>query len=209
MDHSVVINPDTLKGFWFKVATDPIGKHYIHLPIFKVKGASHKMYFYRKGVPRVTLVKARGTKNGEYKSFLVDNPLWMLAHEEFAIDRMVISEWCYECNGTEYSTWYIDEMDITFREPDYLPQKGEKSMCKELTEKQQRYYVGKAARILRDTVFFGGTDEEVERAVRYSREIIELCKTNREAIRETEVKYGIKELQKKYCIPAANRNEEH
>lgn len=80
-------------------------------------------------------------------------------------------------------------------------------MNKELSEKQQRYYIGKAARILRDTVFFGGTDEEVERAVRYSREIIELCKTNHEAIREAEVKYGVRELQKKYCKPAAKRKE--
>lgn len=206
MDHSVVINSDTLKGLWFKVATDPIGKHYIHLPIFQVKGASHKMYFYREGVPRVTIVKARGEKNGEYKSFLIDNP-WILAHEEFAIDRMVVSEWRYECNEMEYSRWYIDEMDITFRETDYLPQKEEKSMSTELSEKQQRYYIGKAARVLRDTVFFGGTDEEVERAVKYSREIIELCKTNRETIREAEVKYGIRELQKKYCKPAAKRKE--
>lgn len=80
-------------------------------------------------------------------------------------------------------------------------------MNNELTEKQQRYYIGKAARILRDTVFFGGTDEEVERAVKYSREIIELCKTNHEAIREAEVKYGVRELQKKYCKPAAKRKE--
>ena len=206
MNQSVVINPDTLKGIWFKVATDPIGKHYIHLPIFKVKGASHKMYFYREGAPRVTIVKAKGKKNGEYKTFLVDNPR-ILAHEEFAIDRMVVSEWHYECNGTEYSRWYIDEMDITFRETDYLPQKEEKSMSTELSEKQQRYYVGKAAKILRDVVFFSGTDEEVERAVRYSREIVELCKTNREAIREAEVKYGVRELQKKYCVPAAKRKE--
>lgn len=206
MNQSSVINPDTLKGLWFKVATDPIGKHYIHLPIFQVKGASHKMYFYREGAPRVTIVKARGEKNGEYKSFLLDNPR-ILAHEEFAIGRMAVSEWRYDFNGTEYSRWYIDEMDITFRKPDYLPQKGEKSMNKELTEKQQRYYIGKAARILRDTVFFGGTDEEVERAVRYSREIIELCKTNHEAIREAEVKYGVRELQKKYCKPMKNRKE--
>lgn len=206
MNQTGVIDPDTLKGFWFKVATDPIGKYYIHLPIFKVKGASHKMYFYREGAPRVTIVKAKGKKNGEYKSFSIDN-LRILAHEEFAIDRMTVSEWRYECNGIECSTWYIDEMDITFREPDYLPQKGEKSMCKELSEKQQRYYVGKAARILRDTVFFGGTDEEVERAVRYSREIIELCKTNREAIKEAETKYGVRELQKKYCKPMKNRKE--
>ena len=207
MNQTGVIDPDTLKDFWFKVATDPIGKYYIHLPIFKVKGASHNMYFYREGAPKVTIVKARGTKNGKHKLFLVDNPLWMLAHEEFAIDRMTVSEWCYECNGMEYSRWYIDEMDITFREPDYLPQKGEKGMNKELSEKQQRYYIGKAARILRDVVFFGGTDEEVERAVKYSRDIIELCKTNRETIREAEVKYRVKELQKKYCRPAANRKE--
>ena len=164
MNQSGVIDQDSLKGFWFKVATDPIGKYYIHLPIFKVKGASHKMYFYREGAPRVTIVKAKGKKNGEGKTFLVDDPR-MLAYEEFAIDRMVVSEWRHECNGTEYSSWYIDEMDITFREPDYLPQKGEKGMNKELSEKQQRYYIGKAARVLRDTVFFGGTDEEVERAV--------------------------------------------
>ena len=44
-------------------------------------------------------------------------------------------------------------------------------------------------------------------AVRYSREIIGLCKTNHEAIREAEVKYGIRELQKKYCKPAAKRKE--
>lgn len=80
-------------------------------------------------------------------------------------------------------------------------------MSKELSEKQQRYYIGKAVRILRDTVFFGDTDEEVECAVKYSREIIELCKTNREAIREAEVKYGVRELQKKYCKPAVNRKE--
>lgn len=206
MNQSGVIDKGSLKGLWFKVATDPIGKHYIHLPIFNVKGASHKMYFYREGAPRVTIVKAKGKKNGEYKTFLVDN-LRILAHEEFAIDRMVVSELRYECNGMEYSRWYIDEMDIIFREPDYLPQKGEKSMRKELSEKQQRYYIGKAARILRDTVFFGGTDEEVERAVKYSREIIELCKTNHEAIREAEVKYGVRELQKKYCKPAAKRKE--
>lgn len=206
MNQSGVIDRDSLKGFWFKVATDPIGKHYIHLPIFKVKGASHKMYFYREGAPRVTIVKAKGKKNGEYKTFLVDNPR-ILAHEEFAIDRMVVSELRYECNGMEYSRWYIDEMDIIFREPDYLPQKGVKSMSKELSEKQQRYYIGKAARILRDTVFFGGTDEEVERAVKYSRDIIELCKANREAIKEAEVKYGVRELQKKYCKPMKNRKE--
>lgn len=204
MNQSSVINPDTLKGFWFKVATDLVGKHYIHLPIFNVKGASHKMYFYREGAPRVTIVKVRGVKNGENKTFLLDNPS-ILAHEEFAIDRMAVSEWCYECNGMEYSRWYIDKIDITFRESDYLPQKREKSMNEELSEKQQKYYVGKAARILRDVVFFGGTDEEVERAVKYSRDIIELCKTNRETIREAEMKYGVKELQKKYCRPAANR----
>lgn len=206
MDQSCVINPDTLKGFWFKVVTDPVGKHYIHLPIFKVKGASHNMYFYREGAPRVTIVKAKGKKNGEYKSFLVDN-LRILVHEEFAIDRMAVSEWRYECNGMECSRWYIDEMDITFREPDYLPQKVEEIMGNELSAKQQRYYVGKAGRILRDVVFFGGTDEEVERAVKYSREIIELCKANHEAIREAEAKYGIKELQKKYCRPATKRKE--
>ena len=206
MNQSGVIDKGSLKGFWFKVCTDPIGKRYIHLPIFKVKGASHKMYFYREGAPKVTIVKARGEKNGEYKSFLVDNPR-ILAHEEFAIDRMVVSEWRYDFKGTEYSRWYIDEMDITFRKTDYLPQKEEKSMSTELSEKQQRYYVGKAARILRDTVFFGGTDEEVERAVRYSREIIELCKTNRETIREAEAKYGVRELQKKYCKPMKNRKE--
>lgn len=206
MNQSGVIDQDSLKGIWFKVATDPIGKHYIHLPIFKVKGASHKMYFYREGAPRVTIVKAKGKKNGEYQLFLTNNP-WILEHEEFTIDRMVVSEWRYECNGTEYSRWYIDEMDITFRETDYLPQKEEKSMSTELSEKQQRYYIGKAARVLRDTVFFGGTDEEVERAVRYSREIVELCKTNREAIREAEVKYGVRELQKKYCKPMKNKKE--
>lgn len=80
-------------------------------------------------------------------------------------------------------------------------------MSKELSEKQQRYYIGKAGRILRDVVFFGGTDEEIERAVKYSREIIELSKSNRDAIREAESKYGIKELQKKYCVPAAKRKE--
>lgn len=67
--------------------------------------------------------------------------------------------------------------------------------------------MGKAARILHDVVFFGGTDEEVKRAVKYSRDIIELCKTNREAIREAEVKYGVRELQKKYCKPMKNRKE--
>jgi hypothetical protein len=206
MNQMVVIEPDALKGFWFKVATDPIGKYYIHLPIFKVKGASHNMYFYREGAPKVTIVKARGEKNGEYKSFLIDNP-WILAHEEFAINRMVVSEYRYEFNGTEYSRWYIDEMDITFRKTDYLPQKEEKSISPELSEKQQRYYVGKAAKILRDVVFFGGTDEEVERAVRYSREIIDISKSSREAVHEAEEKYGIKELQKKYCRPAANRKE--
>lgn len=206
MNQSVVINPDTLKGIWFKVATDPIGKHYIHLPVFQVKGASHKMYFYREGVSRITVVKARGAKTGEYKTFLGDS-LRILAHEEFAIDRMVVSEWRYEFKDVEYSRWYIDEMDIRFRKSDYWPQKEEKSMGEGLSEKQQRYYVGKASRILRDVVFFGGTDEEVESAVKYSREIIELSKANREAIREAEAKYGIKELQKKYCIPATKRKE--
>lgn len=206
MNQSGVIDQDSLKGFWFKVATDPIGKHYIHLPIFKVKGASHKMYFYREGAPRVTIVKAKGKKNGEYKTFLTNNP-WILANEEFAIDRMVVSEWRYEFKEMEYSRWYIDEMDITFRKTDYLPQKVEESMDNELSAKQHRYYMGKAARIIRDVVFFGGTDEEVERAVKYSREIIKLSKANRKSIREAETKYGIKELQKKYCRPAANRKE--
>lgn len=80
-------------------------------------------------------------------------------------------------------------------------------MKQELSEKRQRYYVGKAARILCDVIFFGGTDEEVERAVKYSREIIELSKSSREALHEAEEKYGIKELQKKYCRPAANGKE--
>ena len=205
MDHSVVINPDTLKGLWFKVDTDLAGKHFIHLPVFQVKGASRNMYFYREGAPRVTYVKAK-VKNGEYKTFWTDAP-WILAHEEFAIDRMAVSEWRYEFKETEYSRWYIDEMDITFRKTDYLPQKGEKHMGEGLSEKQRRYYVGKASRVLRDVVFFGGTDEEIERAVKYSREVIELSKANREAIKEAEEKYGVKELQKKYCIPASKRKE--
>ena len=31
MNQSGVIDKGSLKGFWFKVCTDPIGKRYIHL----------------------------------------------------------------------------------------------------------------------------------------------------------------------------------